>query len=117
MLLVKDHQNLISAQYLVHCLDTENVCHHDGSSTEGIEGDTSQLNNRPPPINDKETSVNVRTSSHLFFFFSIILSMSLVPASMVVLSNGLFDYCFSCMLYRKSSDRPGMYCSLHPLGG
>ena len=28
MLLVKDHPNLLSAQYLVHCLDTENVCHH-----------------------------------------------------------------------------------------
>ena len=25
---VKDHLNLLSAQYLVHCLDTENVCHH-----------------------------------------------------------------------------------------
>ena len=28
MLLVKDHLNLLSAQYLVHCLDTENVWHH-----------------------------------------------------------------------------------------
>ena len=28
MLLIKDHLNLLSAQYLVHCLDTENVCHH-----------------------------------------------------------------------------------------
>ena len=28
MLLVKDHQILLSVQYLVHCLDTENVCHH-----------------------------------------------------------------------------------------
>ena len=27
-LLVKDHLNLFSAQYLVHCLDTENVSHH-----------------------------------------------------------------------------------------
>ena len=40
MLLVKDHLNLLSAQYLVHCLDTENVYHHDGSSTDGNEGDT-----------------------------------------------------------------------------
>ena len=24
----EDHLNLLSAQYLVHCLDTENVCHH-----------------------------------------------------------------------------------------
>ena len=28
MLLVEDHLNLLSVQYLVHCLDTENVCHH-----------------------------------------------------------------------------------------
>ena len=28
MLHVDDHPNLLSAQYLVQCLDTENVCHH-----------------------------------------------------------------------------------------
>ena len=28
MLQVEDHLNLLSAQYLVHCLDTENVCHY-----------------------------------------------------------------------------------------
>ena len=28
MLQGEDYLNLISAQYLVHCLDTENVCHH-----------------------------------------------------------------------------------------
>ena len=28
MLLVEDHLNLLSVQYLVHCLDTDNVCHH-----------------------------------------------------------------------------------------
>ena len=28
MLLVEDHVNLLSAQYLIHGLDTENVCHH-----------------------------------------------------------------------------------------
>ena len=28
MLQVKDHLNLLSAQYLVQCLDIENVCHH-----------------------------------------------------------------------------------------
>ena len=28
MLLVENHLNLLSAQYLVHWLDTENVCHH-----------------------------------------------------------------------------------------
>ena len=28
IILVKDHLNLLSAQYLIHCLDTESVCHH-----------------------------------------------------------------------------------------
>ena len=28
MLPVEGHLNLLSVQYLVHCLDTENVCHH-----------------------------------------------------------------------------------------
>ena len=28
MLLVKDHLNLLSAKYLVHCLDTENACYY-----------------------------------------------------------------------------------------
>ena len=28
MLLVKDHLNILSAQDIVHCLDTDNVCHH-----------------------------------------------------------------------------------------
>ena len=28
MLLVEDLLNLLSAQYLVHCLDTDSVCHH-----------------------------------------------------------------------------------------
>ena len=28
MLQVEDHLNLISAQYLVYCMDKENVCHH-----------------------------------------------------------------------------------------
>ena len=28
MLPVEDHMNLLSARYLVHCLDTENICHH-----------------------------------------------------------------------------------------
>ena len=37
MLLVKDNLNLLSSQYLVHCLSPH---HHDGSSTEGNEGDT-----------------------------------------------------------------------------
>ena len=28
MLPVEDHLNLLSSRYLVHCLDTKNVCHH-----------------------------------------------------------------------------------------
>ena len=28
LLQVEDHMNLLSAQYLVHCLDKVNVCHH-----------------------------------------------------------------------------------------
>ena len=28
MFKVEDHLNLLSAQYLVHCMDTENVCQH-----------------------------------------------------------------------------------------
>ena len=28
MIQVEDHLNLLSAQYLVQCMDTENVCHH-----------------------------------------------------------------------------------------
>ena len=40
MLPVEDHLSLLSVQYLVHCLDTYNVCHHVGSSTKENEGDT-----------------------------------------------------------------------------
>ena len=39
-------------------------------------------------------SVDVMTSSHLLFFSFIFLSAILFPASMVVLPNGLFEYCF-----------------------
>ena len=42
MLQVEDHLNLLSAQYLVQCLDTEQCLsphHQDGSSTKGNEGD------------------------------------------------------------------------------
>ena len=28
MLQVEDHLNLLSVQYMVQCLDTDNVCHH-----------------------------------------------------------------------------------------
>ena len=64
-------------------------------------------------------SVDVFTSSPFLFFSPIFLSTSLVPASMVVLPNGLLEYCFLYALWRLcySSDGPGMYCYLHPLGG
>ena len=39
MLQIDDHLNLLAAQYLVQCLDTENICHQDGSSTKGNEAD------------------------------------------------------------------------------
>ena len=43
-------------------------------------------------------SVDVMTSSHLLFFSSIILSTSIIPASMVVLPNGLLEYFFVCFI-------------------
>ena len=38
-------------------------------------------------------SVDVITSSHLLLFSFIFLSTSIVPASMVVLPDGLLEYC------------------------
>ena len=63
-------------------------------------------------------SVNVMTSSNLFFFSSDILSTSPVTASMVALPNVLIGYCFLYVSYRlcDSADRPGMYYSQHPIG-
>ena len=48
MLQVEDHLNLLPVQYLVQCLNTENVYHQDGSSTNGNEGDNihQTLSNR-----------------------------------------------------------------------
>ena len=37
---------------------------------------------------------DIMTSSNLLFVSSIILSTSLVPRSVVVLPNGLLEYCF-----------------------
>ena len=69
MLPVEDHLNLLSAQYLVHCLDTENVCHHittlDHPPREMKETLFTRhkqtvlpllanTKNRPPPISDEE---------------------------------------------------------------
>ena len=101
MLQVEDHLNLLSVQYLVQCLDTENICHHImkidippremketiftrrnqtvlplfvnnrkytlqalhtsfvNTAIDNLE-DNRLLNNRPPPINDKETLLSRR---------------------------------------------------------
>ena len=55
--MVKNHLNLLSAQYLVHCLDTENVCHHTSFVNTAIHNmtDNRVFNYRPPPINNEET--------------------------------------------------------------
>ena len=70
--------DLLSVQYLVQCLDTENVCHHitkmDLPQREMKEtiftrhyqtvlqllANNRVLNNRPPPINDEETLLSRR---------------------------------------------------------
>ena len=86
MLLVKDHLNRLSAQYLIHCLDTENVCHHittmdhppremnDRLFTRHNQTvlplidnmtDNRVLNYRPPPNNDEETYLTRRRRATL----------------------------------------------------
>ena len=69
MLQVEDHLNLLSAQYLVQCLDTENVCHphhQDGSSTKGNEGDNlhQALSNRVTTAS-KQQERHTPGTSHL----------------------------------------------------
>ena len=55
-------------------------------------------------------SIDVMTSSHLFFFSSFIVSINLFPVSRVPSAKGLFEYCFLYASYRlcDSSVRPGM---------
>ena len=55
-------------------------------------------------------SVEVMTSSQLFFFSSFILSINVFPASMVVSPKGSIEYCFWYASYRlfDLSVRPGM---------
>ena len=89
MLQVEDHQNLLSAQYLVQCLDTENVCHHITkmdlppllannrkdtlqalhtsfvNTAIGNMKDNRVLNSRPPSINDEETLLQRRQRTTL----------------------------------------------------
>ena len=62
--------------------------------------------------------MDVITSSHLFLFSSVILSISGFPDSMVPSLNGLFEYLSLYASYRlfDSSVRPGMYSVRHPLG-
>ena len=79
MLQVEDHLNLFSAQYLVHCLNTENVCHHITKTihtsfvNREIDNMTDNIipNNRPPPINDDKLHLSRRrqraTQSQLRF--------------------------------------------------
>ena len=54
MLQVEDHLNLLSVQYLVQCLDTENVCQH-----------ITMMDN--PPREMKETI--------LFVFMSVVVTV------------------------------------------
>ena len=92
MLQVEDHLNLLSAQYLVQCLDTENVCHHITkmdyqtvlpllannrkdtlqalhtsfvNTAIGNMKDNRVLNSRPPSINDEETTLQRRQRTTL----------------------------------------------------
>ena len=80
ILQVEDHLNLLSAQYLVECLDTENVCHHitkmdlPPRETKALQAlhtsfvntaidnmmDNRVLSNRHPPINNEETLLSRR---------------------------------------------------------
>ena len=52
------------------------------------------------------------------FFSSFMLFISALPVSMVPLSKESLAYCFLYSSYRlfDSSDRPGMWFVLHPLG-
>ena len=62
--------------------------------------------------------MDVLTSSHLFLFSSVILSISVFPESMVPSSKGLLEYLHLYVSYRllDSSVRPGTYYVRHPLG-
>ena len=57
------------------------------------------------------------TSSHLFLFSCVILSISVFPDSMVPPSRGLLEYLHLYASYRRfdSSVRPGTYSVRHPL--
>ena len=63
MLQVEDHLNLLSAQYLVQCLDTENVYHQDGTSTKGNEGD-----NLHQTLSNRITTASKQRKTHFRHF-------------------------------------------------
>ena len=67
MLQIEDHLNLLSAQYLVQCLDTE----MDGSSTKGNEGDNlhQTLSNRVTTAS-KQQERHTPGTSHLICQYS-----------------------------------------------
>ena len=74
MLQVEDHLNLLSAQYLVQCLDTGNGLsphHQDGSSTKGNEGDNlhQALSNRVTTAS-KQQERHTPGTSHLICQYS-----------------------------------------------
>ena len=63
-------------------------------------------------------SIDVMTSSHLFLFSSVILSISVFPDSMVPSSKEMLEYLHLYASYRlfDSSVRPGTYSVRQPLG-
>ena len=71
MPLVEDHLNLLSVQYLVHCLDTENICHHittlDHPPREMKEALFTRHNQTVVPLlaNPKKDSLHEIHTSHL----------------------------------------------------
>ena len=67
MLQVEDHLNLLSAQYLVQCLDTE----MDGSSTKGNEGDNLHQTSNRVTTASKQQERHTPGTSHLICQYSI----------------------------------------------
>ena len=63
-------------------------------------------------------SVDVMTSSHLFFFSSVMVFTNLLPTSLVESLKGLLENCFLYGSYRlcDSFVRPGMKWVLHSIG-
>ena len=49
----EDHLNLVSVQYLVHCLDTENACHH-----------ITKMNQPPREMKEKSSPGTIKPCHH-----------------------------------------------------